>query len=367
MKYTKNLVIIGPMIFLFLYSNVFGVNRKELIQKILSNEEKFKRTIIEYTQDTYSESKKESEKEPVPISPTIESTFSSNGHLQRLDSAYDDLRGEKIRYRKVSTGEVYSDWNFSEIDMEGHATIEPATKFSDSMFPLKHFCPFTYYNGNKNDISLSVENGKIHLSWQDTESNQNIEGVYRLEGESVLPVEYIVVNPLPGGKEEIAVQLSYEYKNTSLSQITICHPPHNIKISRTIKSIDFNPNFSAGHFEIIFTDGTWVFDKTLNAKYRYRRSFPMHLYFDEEQILGDSNHSVDKKEDILSELPSDEHSSKELDQVVKAFKSQSAENLKKTNNHKIKHIYLYVVGIITAFLVVAYKYFLVKRKVIAKK
>ena len=383
MQYTRKLPIFWHIIALLLSSKVFGLNHDQLIQNICSNEQRFKHAITKYAQDTYGEPEKESEKAPTPISPTVECIFSANGDLQRLDSAYDHLTRGKIEDRKVSTGEVYSDWSFSEIDPRGQATIEPATKNSDSIFPLKHFGPFTYYNGSKNDVSVSVENQNIRLAWQDTETNQNVEGVYGLEGENLLPVEYTVVNPLPGGKHEIAVRLSYQYKDGSLSQLTICHPPHDIRISLTIRNIDFNPTFPPDHFDISFYEGTSVFDKSLNARYRYRKSFAMHSYFDEPFILGSSNHTVNEKEnapsellsdeslsgdstdrndDIPSEQPSNQLSSQELDQVAQAFKSRLAETSEATNGHKISAIYLYGAGIIVVLLLIAGTHFLVKRK-----
>lgn len=280
MKYEKYLLILGCAIFLCLFSNSHGENRDEIVQKIVIYEKKFKSCIIKYVLNTYSKS----EKEYVSISPTVESVFSSNGRFKRLDLVYKHERRGEITYRKISNGETYSNWHFDPLNVPGDATIEPATKNTDSMFPSKYFYPFTYYNGNKNDVTISVKDELVDLSWKDSETGLNIKGTYKLEGESHLPAEYIVTTVLPDGKEEIATRISYEREGAYLKQITVYHPPHNIKQSYLIREIEYNPTFPQEHFAITFRDGTNVFDKSLNARYRYEESF--------NELKETTNHKV---------------------------------------------------------------------------
>jgi peroxiredoxin len=211
--------------------------------------------------------------EPLPKRFDVTKIYSSKGSYHRMDTTVH--LGEYNEYRtEVSDGERNVQWNTSDFNSAGQATLRPANEETDAIFPVQALRPFHFSFTRE---GVKVENLEVEKRGSDVVLRWPRAPDYHFEmccerwGGYLRPrwTRSIV---LPENEPDyLAHERKYYYRDgvdesgkesMQLIKWIDLVPVHDICSFKLIEEIDFSPQFDSSVFEFELQETTRVRDKT---------------------------------------------------------------------------------------------------------
>jgi len=231
---------------------------------------------VRYSPDSYTYESyllgDEEKLEPLPGRFDVTMTYYSKGGHHRMDTTVH--LGEYNEYRtEVSDGERNVQWNTSDYNPAGQATVRPATEETDAVFPVQALRPFHFSFIREGvrieDLQVEKRGSGVVLRWPRALSF-HFEMCCERWGGYLRPLWTRSIVLPKNEPAYLAHERKYYYRDgvdesgkesMQLVKWVDLVPVHDICSFKLIEEIDFAPQFDSSVFELEFEEKTWVRDK----------------------------------------------------------------------------------------------------------